>query len=170
MAIPPFQPVPERYDPKREREFQRVLERTLDRLDYDLERVKNTGGGGGGGTVSRGIGATLKTENSNVLLVGTEVTIILPFDLTLSTSDSWVIASNTVCSVVVDVRRATVANPNTFVSIAASAKPTLTADDYASGAMTGWATSLLAGERIRFVVQSASGTTGVQVMIPAEDA
>jgi hypothetical protein len=146
-------------------EARRALREVVNGLQDNIDA-----GGGGGGAVSRGIGATLKTENSNVLLVGTEVTIILPFDLTLSTSDSWVIASGTVGSVVVDVQRATVANPNTFVSIAASAKPTLTADDYASGAMTGWATSLLAGERIRFVVQSASGTTGVQVMIPAEDA
>lgn len=121
---------------------------------------------GGGGSSARGIIATLKTENATTLQVGTEVTLVVPYDLTLATADSWVITSDDTCSAVVDVRRATVATPTTFASIAASAKPTLTADNYNTGVMTGWSTSILAGERVRLYVESASGTNEVNVMIP----
>lgn len=124
----------------------------------------------GGGSGARGIVATLRTESSATLAVGTDVTFIVPYDLTIDVTDSWAISADASCSVVVDVERATVAAPNTFNSIAASAKPTLSSDDYATGAMTGWSTSLLAGERVRVVVDSASGTTEVQVMIPVSAA
>ncbi len=124
-------------------------------------------GGGGGGAQAAAIRAELKTVNSDVLLVGTDFIGIVPFNMTLDVLDSWIISSDDTCSVVVDVQRATVAAPNTFASIAGSSKPTLSADTYNTGAMTGWSTSLLAGERVRLVVESASGTDRVQVMIPA---
>ena len=125
-------------------------------------------GGGGGGPQAAAIKADLRTENADTLVVGTDFIGIVPFDLTLDVADSWTISSGSTCSVVVDVQRATVAAPTTFASIAASAKPTLSADTYNTGAMTGWSTSLLAGERVRLVVESATGTNRVQVMIPAE--
>ena len=124
--------------------------------------------GGGGGSNARGINTALRSEGAATLVVGTNATIIIPYDMTISVAASWVIASNTTASVVVGVLRATVATPNTFASIAAAAKPTLTAAVRATGAMTGWSTSLLAGERVRLSVESASGTTAVQVLIPAE--
>lgn len=127
-------------------------------------------GGGGGGPQAASIAAQLVTANSTTLIVGTDFTAIVPYDMTLDVLDSWIISSDDTCSVVVDVQRATVAAPTTFASIAGSAKPTLSADTYNTGAMTGWATSLLKGERVRLVVQSASGTDKVQVMIPAEKA
>lgn len=126
--------------------------------------------GGGGGTQATAIKAELKVVNSSTLIVGYDFIGIVPFDINIDTGESWVISSNDTCSVVVDVQRATVAVPNTFTSIAASAKPTLTADNYNTGAMTGWSPSLLAGERVRLVVESATGTDRVQVMIPAEKA
>lgn len=126
--------------------------------------------GGGGGSSARGILVTLKTESATTLQVGTEVTLVVPYDLTLDVTDSWIITSDDTCSVVVDVRRATVAAPGTFSSIAASAKPTLTADNYNTGAMTGWSTSVLAGERVRVIVESASGTNEVNLMIPVSAA
>lgn len=127
-------------------------------------------GGGGGGPVGRCIGAQLLTANSATLLVGTYIDIPIPFDLTLSATDQWLIRAPNAGSAVVDVRRATVAAPNTFASIAASAKPTLSSDDYARGAMTGYPTSILAGETIRFIVESASGFDRVQVFIPVSTA
>lgn len=129
--------------------------------------VSVTGGGGGGPTA---IFATLKTENATTLIVGTGRTIIVPVDLTIDTTDSWIIASDDACSVVVNVERATVAAPTTFSNIAASAKPTLTADNYNTGTMTGWTTSILAGEQIRVSVDSASGTNEVRVLIPVSAA
>lgn len=125
-------------------------------------------GGGGGGAQAAAIKADLRTENADTLIAGTDFIGVVPFDMTLDVADSWVISSDDTCSVVVDVQRATVAAPTTFNSIAASAKPTLTADTYNTGAMTGWSTSLLAGERVRLVVETASGTNRVQVMIPTE--
>jgi hypothetical protein len=128
----------------------------------------DAGGGGGGGPQAAKIFAQLVTANSTTLIVGTDFTAIVPYDMTLDALDEWVMTSDDTCSVVVDVQRATVAAPTTFASIAASAKPTLTADTYNTGAMTGWSTSLLKGERVRLVVETASGTDKVQVMIPAE--
>lgn len=127
-------------------------------------------GGGGGGVQAAAIKADLRTENADTLIVGTDFIGIVPFDMTLDELDEWVISCSVSCSVVVDVQRATVAAPTTFNSIAASAKPTLSADTYNTGAMTGWSTSLLAGERVRLVVETASGTNRVQVMIPTEKA
>ena len=125
---------------------------------------------GGGGSSERGILAKLKTESATTLQVGTDATFVIPYDLTIDPTASWVIASDDTCSVVVDVKRATVAAPTTFSSIAASAKPTLTADNYNTGTMTGWTTSILAGEQIRLEVESASGTNEVRVMIPVSAA
>lgn len=125
-------------------------------------------GGGGGGPQAASIRGTLAVENTDTLIVGTETVGIVPFDMAIDVLDEWIMSSDDTCSVVVDVQRATVAAPTTFASIAASAKPTLSADAYNTGAMTGWSTSLLAGERVKLVVESASGTNKVQVMIPTE--
>jgi hypothetical protein len=125
-------------------------------------------GGGGGGPQAARIEAELKSEGTGVLVVGTDSIGIVPFDMTIDVLDEWIITASVTCSVVLDVQRATVASPNVFTSIAASAKPTLSADNYNTGAMTGWATSLLAGERVRVVAESASGTNRVQLMIPTE--
>jgi hypothetical protein len=124
--------------------------------------------GGGSGPVARGINAELKTESASVLSVGTDVIAVLAYDMTIDPAQQWVIRTKggSTASVVVDVQRATVAAPGTFASIAASAKPTLTADNYNTGAMTGWSTSLLKGETIRLVVESASGTNRVIVSFP----
>jgi hypothetical protein len=103
-----------------------------------------------------------------VLSVGTDAIAVLAYDMTIDPTQQWVIRTKggSTASVVVDVQRATVAAPGTFASIAASAKPTLTADNYNTGAMTGWSTSLLKGETIRLVVESASGTNRVIVSFP----
>lgn len=127
-------------------------------------------GGGGGGPVARVIGAELKTVNSATLLVGTYTDIPIPFDLDLDPADEWLIRAPTTGSAVIDVLRATVAAPGTFASIAASAKPTLSSDNYNRGAMVGYPTTILAGETIRFSVDSASGFDRVQVFLPVSTA
>jgi hypothetical protein len=126
------------------------------------------GGGGGGGSSARTIGATLKTGASAVLLPGESAVVVLTYDMTIDPTASWYIRAPASCSAVIDVQRATVAAPTTFVSIAASAKPTLSGAAAATGAQTGYATSLLAGEQIKFICETASGTDRVFVAISAE--
>lgn len=139
-------------------------------LSDDGTFIAPGGGGGGGGPVARAIGGQLYTANSATLLVGAYIDIPIPFDLDLDVTDEWLIRAPNTGSAVIDVLRATVAAPNTFVSIAASAKPTLSSDDYARGAMTGYPTSILAGETVRFYVESASGFDRVQVFLPVSTA
>lgn len=127
-------------------------------------------GGGPATPTARAIQAVMREPQGSTLPVGTHVDLIVPYDLTLDVTASWLIRAPANCSVVLDVQRATVAAPGTFASIAAAAKPTLSSDNYASGAMTGWSPSLLAGETVRIVVESASGTSECSLAIPAEDA
>lgn len=122
------------------------------------------------GKIDRTIGGTLKTGASAVLLPGESFTVVLTYDMTLDVTAPWYMRAPASCSAVVDVQRATVAAPTTFTSIAAAAKPTLSGAAAATGAMTGYATSLLAGEQIRFICESASGTDQVFVAITAEAA
>lgn len=82
--------------------------------------------------------------------------IRVPYATTL-TGDS--ISADAAGSAVVDVQRATAAAPNTFTSIAGTAKPTLSSAQSATDtALTGWGdTTLDEGDFLRFVLSSVSG-------------
>lgn len=81
------------------------------------------------------------------------------------TITSWEITSSSSGSAVVDIQKTTYGNfPNSFASIAASAKPTLSASVKNQDlTLTGWTTSLTKGDRVRAVVDSAD-ITGVVVI------
>lgn len=68
-------------------------------------------------------------------------------------------------SAVVDVQTST-ADPPSYSSICASAKPTLSSDAFAEDStLTGWTTAVAAGTKFRAVLQSVSGMTQVSVVL-----
>lgn len=78
------------------------------------------------------------------------------------TIDSWTILSDTTGTVVVDVKKSTYNNFPTTTSIASSDKPTLTESrKNQNSTLTVWTTSVVAGDILEFVVDSASTVTQV---------
>ena len=69
-------------------------------------------------------------------------------------------------SIVVDIKKATYSGLPTTTSIAASAKPTLsTAQKNQDTTLTGWTTSITAGDWLEYVVDSATTVTRVTVSL-----
>ena len=94
---------------------------------------------------------------------GLKGTIAVPFACTII---SWVLMADTTGSVTIDLWKASFANypPSAANSITASAKPTITADMKAfSATLTGWTTSIAAGDILAFNVDAASAITRVSV-------
>lgn len=92
----------------------------------------------------------------SAITTGSKGTRYIPFDCTIT---GWDIRSDVSGSVVVDVKRA-------GISIAGTEKPTLSSSSSNSDlALSTWTTSLLAGDVIEFVVDSASTLTWVSVTI-----
>lgn len=74
--------------------------------------------------------------------------------------------ANASSSVVIDIKKATYSGLPSFTSITASAKPTLsTAQKYQDSTLTGWTTSITAGDWLLFHVDSVSGLTLVTVSL-----
>lgn len=119
----------------------------------------NPSGGGGGGT-----GSTTQpgayvfqdgTADSTALVaVGTKGYIRAPYDATIT---GYTILTDTSATVTLDVWKIAsgTALPTNSNSITASAKPTLTADDVIhSTTLTGWTTSVTAGDLIAWEVEA----------------
>lgn len=84
------------------------------------------------------------------------------------TITGWVIAADASGSCVIDIWKDTLANfpPTVADTITASAKPTLSAARTASSSsLTGWTTSVAAGDWLIFKVDSASSITEVVVVL-----
>ena len=84
------------------------------------------------------------------------------------TINSVTLLSDVSGSIVVDIWKDTYANypPTVADSITASAKPTLSsATKYEDATLTGWTTSIAAGDILRFNVDSASTVTQVVVIL-----
>lgn len=84
----------------------------------------------------------------------------IPFDCTIT---GWTIVADVACSIVVDIWSDTYGNfpPTVADTITGSAKPTLSsAVKNTSTTLTGWNTSLLAGNVLLFNVDSISGSPG----------
>jgi hypothetical protein len=94
----------------------------------------------------------------------------LPYATTIQ---SWTISEATPnpisTTTVIDVRKSTVGTYPTASSIAASAKPTLTAQKISSDAtLTGWSKSLVIGDILQFVVESNSAAKKIILAIKTE--
>lgn len=78
---------------------------------------------------------------------------IVPYNCTISKVE---IVSSASGSIVVDIKKSTYSDYPTFTSIAASAKPTLSAAVKATDStLTGWTKTLSAGDRVQALVNSA---------------
>lgn len=89
--------------------------------------------------------------------------VYVPYAATIK---DWTIISESTGSVVIDVKKCAGFNCNPTSSIAASAKPTLSnAWANQDTTLTGWTTSVAAGDKIAFVIDSASTLTRVNLVL-----
>lgn len=101
----------------------------------------------------------------NTITTGSKGFLEIPFGCTIT---AWRIVSDQTGSIVVDVKRATYANFPTTSSIAASAKPTLSsARKNQDTTLTGWTTSIAAGDWLEFNVDSVATVQFVTVTLTA---
>lgn len=112
----------------------------------------------------RQLGITIG-DGTNVITTGAKESIQIPFNCTIT---EWTILSIdgliTSGSIVIDIWKDTYANfpPTIADTITASAKPTVTTTTKAtSSALTGWTTSITAGDILRFNVDSVASFTKV---------
>jgi len=130
------------------------------------------------GTLPVANGGTGITNNPNVLSVtfiidggGSAITTGIKGDITIPfacTINEWTLLADQSGSVVVDIWKDTYANyPATVAdTITGSAKPTITtATKGQSSTLTGWTSSITAGDTIRFNVDSATTITRVTLSL-----
>jgi hypothetical protein len=104
--------------------------------------------------------------DGSVLPVGVLIgQLRVPYNCTIT---GWEIAANESGSIVIDIWKDTFANfpPTNGDSITASAKPTLTASQTASSTtLTGWVTSLNAGDYLRVEIESVAAITNATLIL-----
>lgn len=118
-----------------------------------------------GGGVSTGSIIAQFDGGGYALATGLKARVQIPFDCTIT---GWTIITNVSGSAVVDVWKDTYANysPTVADSITASAKPTVTTSDKAtSTTLTGWTTSVTAGDILIFNIDSCSTITGLTISL-----
>jgi hypothetical protein len=128
-------------------------------------------GAGGGGTVVRAVGITIDGGGTTIT-TGVKGFVSVPFTgtitrATLLSTDG----SATACSIVIDVWKDSYANypPVDADSITASAPPTLSsANKSDDSTLTGWSTSLTAGDILGFNVDSVTGCSRVLLTLRAQ--
>ncbi len=100
-----------------------------------------------------------------VITAGDSTFVELPVEVT-GTITKAVLVADQAGSAVVDVQKASSGGFPTFTSIAASAKPTLSAAQRSiDTTLTGWTTSVTAGDTFRFRVDSASTVTRLTLVL-----
>jgi hypothetical protein len=100
-----------------------------------------------------------------VLISGVKGYLQVPFDCTIT---GWSLLADTIGSCVIDIWKDTYANypPTGADSITASAKPTISSADKAtSTTLTGWTTSISAGDVLAFNVDSATNITKLTITL-----
>jgi hypothetical protein len=128
--------------------------------DHDNRIVALEGGGGGGGKARP---QAVFDGSPDPILVGSQVRATVGAACTIT---GWTIIADVSGSAVVDILRATYAGYPTVTSITGSAKPTLTAATKAtSTTLTGWSTSLAAGDVLVFNVDSASTVEQLYIVL-----
>ncbi|MBN9691310.1 MAG: hypothetical protein J0M24_13825 [Verrucomicrobia bacterium] len=115
---------------------------------------------------SPGRPVTYVVDNSGSAITAGDSTIAsVPVEVT-GTITKAVLLADVSGSAVVDVRKSTYSGFPTTSSIAASAKPTLSAAQKASDTtLTGWTTSVTAGDVLQFRVDSASTVTRLTLVL-----
>lgn len=123
---------------------------------------------GSSGVVTRTIGFTIDGGGATIT-TGAKGSIQIPVAATIT---GWTILSNddavTSGSIVIDIWKDTFANypPTVADTITAAAKPTLSSATAAtSSTLTGWTTSIAAGNILRFNVDSVTTVTRVTVQL-----
>jgi hypothetical protein len=127
-----------------------------------LKKVLKTDfeGGGGGGEDSHGI--TIDGGSTDILS-GVKGYFTVPYNCTIT---GWSITSQQTGSVVFDIWKASGTIPTVADSITASAKPTLLSAQLASSSsLTGWTTSLVAGDVLVYNIDSISFIKKVTLLI-----
>jgi hypothetical protein len=128
--------------------------------DHDNRIVALEGGGGGGGKARP---QAVFDGSPDPILTGSQVRATVGAACTIT---GWTIIADVSGSAVIDIRRATYAGYPTVTSITGSAKPTLTAATKAtSTTLTGWSTSLAAGDVLVFNVDSASTVEQLYIVL-----
>lgn len=86
------------------------------------------------------------------ITTGSKLTIQVPFACTII---DWTLVADQTGSIVIDIKKATYSGFPTTSSITASAKPTLSsARKNTSSTLTGWTTTITAGDVLEFNVDS----------------
>ena len=117
-----------------------------------------TGATGASGPVST-VDASILFQVSNdgaALTTGIKGDVLIPFNATIT---EWSLLADQTGSVVVDIWKDTYANypPTAGDTITASAKPTISSSNKGqSSTLTGWTTTITAGDILRFNIDSVS--------------
>ena len=114
--------------------------------------------------IARSFGITMDGGGS-IIPTGIQGDIQIPYSMTI---DSWTLIADQTGSIVLDVWKDTYANyPATVAdTITGSAKPTISSSNKAqSSTLTGWTTSVNAGDIVRFNVDSISSITKATLII-----
>lgn len=113
------------------------------------------GGGGGGAEHSPGA-AFGDGSNAASIAAGQTVYVRVPYSGTIS---RWDIVADISCTCVVDVWKAAGSIPTNADSITAATTPALTAATVATDStLTGWTTTVTAGDVLAFALETLSGT------------
>ncbi len=106
----------------------------------------------------------LRIDNgTNVIPTGVNGNLVVPFACTIS---QWTLLANESGSIVVNIWKDSYANypPTVADKITASAPPTITSSSKGqSSTLTGWTTTLLAGDILRFNVDSVTTIKAVDI-------
>jgi hypothetical protein len=143
---------------------------TLNATDTGITQLTgDVTAGSGSGSQAATLSATFKkaTIGASLYVVNDIVYVEVPFACTIT---AWRIVADVSGSAVVDVWKDSYTNfpPVVGDSIAASAKPTLSsAQKNEDTTLTGWTTSVTAGDWIAFKLESMTTCTFVQVQLTA---
>jgi hypothetical protein len=122
------------------------------------------GPAGSAPTIPRSFGITIDGAGS-IISTGIQGDIQVPYSMSI---DSWTLIADQTGSIVIDVWKDTYANyPATVAdTITGSAKPTISSNNKAqSSTLTGWTTTVDAGDIVRFNVDSVSILTKATLII-----
>lgn len=129
--------------------------------DHDNRIAALEGGGGGGSGAVRP--QAVFDGSPDPILAGSQARCTVTATCTIT---GWTIIGDQTGSCVIDVLRATYGAYPSTASITGTAKPTLTtATKATSTTLTGWSTSLTAGDVLVFNVDSASAVEQVYIAL-----
>lgn len=123
---------------------------------FDGAAWVDNGASGGGGGAAHSPGAVFGDgTNAGSVTTGLVAYVRVPYSGTIS---RWDIVADVACTCTVDVWKAAGAVPTNVNSITAAATPALSAATVAtSSALTGWTTSVAAGDVLAFALETLSG-------------